>query len=796
MQYSYNWLKELTKTKKSPQKLAEMVMLKGFEFEGKEELREKFENIIVGEIKEIKKHPDANKLQLVQVDVGEKYGGILKIVCGAHNIEIGNKVPVALIGAIIPQNKFKIEKAKIRGEVSHGMICAEDELGIGKDHGGILILDKEAKIGQPVAETLNLEDTSLEFDVLPDRAHDCLSYQGMAREICAMEGRKMKISNFKFQISNEFKNVKSLNIQIEERELCPRYIGAVMSGIKIKPSPKWMQARLVASGMEPINNIVDITNYVMLEIGSPLHAFDFKNILDSSESEDANIIIRKAKKDEVLELLDETKLKLTEKDLVIATKDKAIALAGIKGGKYSGIGDKTTKVILEAANFDQFNIRKTRQRHGLLTEAQLRFEKGISPRLAQNAVLRTIELFKKYAGAELVDYVDEDFSDKKKETIILDFNSVDSLLGFETDRKKNVEILENLGFGIIKKTDDSIQASIPYWRLDIGNQEDLIEEIGRIVGYEKIKEEAIPTGVAMPKINQKRKLEWKTKNMLAGLGFDEMINYSFYSKKDAKNIGIKGDHYEVSKPFSEEAEILRKTLLVRLLENTSLSSSYFDEFGIFELGKIYKVREHPEEELKIAGVIFSKEKKSDENFYVLKNKLESFLEKITKKEISFGKLEENIKIFDENEMAEIFIGKDRIGLIGNINKGILNCYKIKGNLAGFEIDFEKVFKLSHSNVEFEKLSKYPDARRDISMFVGMEIEAEKIIDIFKKQGGKYFKDAQLFDVFNDKKNNRKSLAFHLEFGAENRTLKNEEVDLDMANIIKNLEKEGIDVRKE
>jgi len=636
MKYSYNWLKELTKTEKSPEELAQMVMLKGFELEGKEILAKRFDKFVVGEILEIKRHPNADKLQLAKVDIGNDK---LDVVCGAFNIKVGDKVPVAMIGAIIPQKKIKIARTEIRGVESNGMLCAEDELGLGKDHSGIMILDKKEEPGKPLAKVLGLDDEILEFDVLPNRAHDCLSYNGMANEICVMEDRKFKIQNFQPKISQlgaeKFKiatqNSKLLNIEIKDKKLCPRYMGAVMSGVKISSSPKWMQNRLIASGMEPINNIVDITNYVMLEIGNPLHAFDFKKIKSKSQIADnknkSSIIIRKAKEGEELELLDETFLKLSKNDLVIADEEKVLALAGVKGGKYSGISNETSTIILESANFNAYSIRKTRQRHSLLTEAQTRFEKNISPILAEKALFRAVELFKKYAGAKLEEVKDENYYKNKKEIVALELRKAERLLGEKISESEASDILQKLGFGLEEKDEDRIFFSVPYWRLDIEGEEDLFEEIGRIIGYDKIEEKNMQAGIEAPTENKLRNFEWKLKELMVGLGFDEVINYSFYGEKEIKAFDIEGKHLELENPLVEDQVFLKKTLLPYLAKNIELNQKNFNQFAIFEIGKAYFIGNGnmPDEKLKLTGAVFLKEKKN-EIFYDIKGRLESLIE--------------------------------------------------------------------------------------------------------------------------------------------------------------------------
>ncbi|MDR3559718.1 MAG: phenylalanine--tRNA ligase subunit beta, partial [Candidatus Pacebacteria bacterium] len=375
MKYSFNWLKELSGTKNSPEKVVEFLTMRAMEVEGVEKIGGIPDGVVVGKILEIKKHPNADKLQITKIDVGAN--NYLPIVCGAWNINVGDMVPVALAGTKLPNN-MEIKAAEIRGEKSHGMLCAEDELGLGKDHGGILILSKNAKVGEKVSKYLGSSDTVIEIKVLPDRAHDALSHVGVAREITALENKKFDYDFDGLKLPG--KKSKVLSVKIEDKKLCPRYIGAVMTDVKIQSSPLWMQERLKACGIKAINNVVDATNYVMLELGSPLHAFDADKL--KVKSEKLNIVVRRAKNKEKLTLLDDSQIELNNSDLLITNGATPLALAGIMGGKDSGISDTTKTIVIEAANFNAVNIRRTRTRLNIKTESSDRFEKDLDPNLA------------------------------------------------------------------------------------------------------------------------------------------------------------------------------------------------------------------------------------------------------------------------------------------------------------------------------------------------------------------------------------------------------------------------------
>ncbi len=790
MQFSYNWLKEISKTKKSPAELIDLVMLRGFELEESYNLADQFKNFVVGEVLGVEKHPDADRLNVVSLNLGKSRQEV-QIVCGAPNVAKGQKVPVAMPGAILPNSKIEIKKAEMRGVESNGMICAEDELGLGKDHDGIMVLNSGLEVGIDLAEVLRLQDQVLDFDILPNRAHDCLSYQGLAREIAVMENRNIDLNtdlNIDYKKEGEL-----LNIEIEEPRLCSRYLGAVLKNIKLRKSPDWMQARLVASGMEPINNVVDITNYVMLETGSPLHAFDFEQVAENNK---VDIVVRKAKLKEKMALLSDIDLELNEEDLVIANKKEALALAGIKGGKKSGINKETNKIVLEAANFDLLGIRKSRQWHALATESQSRFEKGISPVLTQIALERAIELLKEYAGAELAETVDCNYLKNENKVFKLEIKNIKKLLGREVDLEKVFKILENLGFVISDKDQAKIEIEIPFWRLDIEDQADFIEEIGRITGYENIKERYLMTASKPSKRNLQRELEWKIKDNFSALGFDEIISYSFYGNLDVEIGKIKGEHFELENPNSEQQNLMRKSLFPAIIKAGKLNQKNFDDFSLFEIGKAYFPEKETVEAIKIGGVCFNSQAELTEVFYLTKERIRTLVTKISGQQVEFRSLEKAENNFLHlARRAEILVVNKKIGELGELNPVVAKNYKIKKQFVIFELDFKALFDLGISKKIFKIIQKFPYVERDLAMFVEAKTEVAEVEKNIKKVGGAILKEIKLFDVFEDKKNNKKSFAFHLKFGKTESTLKGKEVDQKMEEIMKTLEQVGYEVRK-
>ena len=838
MKYSYNWLKELSGTKLSPEKVRELLTMHSLEIEGMEEKKWNFDGVVVGKILEIKKHPNADKLQLTKIDIGKhtsppaspaggqpspyKGEGVLDIVCGAKNIAVGDKVPVATAGTKLP-NGIEIKEAEIRGEKSFGMLCALDELGLGTDHSGIFILDSKAKIGEPAKKYLGVEDdTIFEIKVLPDRAHDATSHVGVAREISVLENRKFEYDFDGLKLPCvKTQNFASLRVRIEDKKLCSRYIGAVMENVEIKDSPSWMKQRLEASGIRQINNVVDATNYVMLELGQPMHAFDAEKI---SSKNKLQIIIRRAKDKEKLVLLDESILELNNSDLLITNGETPLALAGIMGGKDSGINENTKTIILEAANFDAVNIRRSRTRLGVKTESSDRFEKEIDPNLAEKAIVRIIEVLEHTADAKLEGVIDVYPNKIKPCKIKLDLEYVNSLLGEIIPKKEIIRILNLLGIGTTIQP-YKVVCIVPTFRVDLKTQEDLIEEIGRIWGYEKIEPRPLVEPIIPAKINEVLSFERRLGEISVGFGFDEMYNYSFYSEIDAKNCALDNvKHFELSSPMNPDQKYVRVSLIPNILKNIKTNLKNFESLNIFEIGKVYLC--HPElvsgsgfrNEFRMTGteekrmfvmaqvlekdpVNFAEAKhgasKNAETFYSIKGATENLLEKISVDEnsISFNevKLSKN-HLAHAGRSAEILVDGEKIGMIGEINPLVLGKYKIGKRVAVCELDTEKLLKISQKELVYKALQKFPTITRDISMLAKGETKAIEIQKLIKKIGGDLVLNVSMFDVFF--KDGVTSFAYHIEFGAPERTLENKEVDEVMGKIVAGLEKElGLEIRK-
>jgi phenylalanyl-tRNA synthetase beta chain len=574
-------------------------------------------------------------------------------------------------------------------------------------------------------------------------------------------------------------------VRIKDNDLCKRYVGAVMTNVEIKESPSWMKDRLKSSGIKSINNVVDATNYIMLELGNPLHAFDFEQIKDGAK---ANIVVRRAKDNEKIILLDDAELKLTKNDLLITNGETPLALAGIMGGKNSGINENTKMIVLEAASFAPTNIRRSRIRLNVRSESSDKFEKDLDPNLAEKAMVRLIEILEHTANAKLEGVVDVYPKKVLPWKIKLDLSYVNNLLGEKIPEKDVMQILSSLGVQI--KKGKLLECSVPTYRIDLKTQEDLIEEIGRIWGYENVKPQPIIEANAPAVINEQAFFERKIQDVLVGLGYDEVYNYSFYSKADVEKCKLSNiKHLELANPMSPEQELVRVSLIPNILKNIRENLKHFKEFGIFEEAKIYS----PEEKRMLVVAKVLENDKEAEAFFQLKGSVEDLLNTLKIKNYSFEEARADT-FWQEGRYAEIKAGRDIIGKIGEIKSQALDGYKIKNRVGVAEFDLEILRKLSDKITIYSSLNKFPSVFRDVSMMDKNGVTAAQIICEITKTGGSLIQNVELFDIFQ--RDNEKSLAFHIEFNAGDRTLEGKEIDEVMEKITSNLEKGlGVEIRK-
>ncbi|MFH1822609.1 MAG: phenylalanine--tRNA ligase subunit beta [Patescibacteria group bacterium] len=804
MYLSLQWLKEFVNIPKSisPEELGLRLTMHTVEIDSVQKQADKYKNIVIGKILETKQHPQADRLQLVKVDVGKEK---LSIVCGAFNIKIGQKVPVALAGAILP-NGLEISKREVRGEISNGMLCAEDELALGPDHSGIFILDKKAKIGQAFGKYLNLEDVIFEVDNKSiTHRPDLWNHYGMAREIAAFLGLGLKDYNPSVSGANITKNEMQISVKVEDFSLCPRYMAVAIDGIKIEDSPKWLQVRLSAVGMRPINNIVDITNYVMLEMGQPLHAFD-STLFSANNNKNGGhkIIIRQARNNEILETLDGQKRKLDKEMLVIANSKNSVALAGIMGGANSEVSAKTTSIILESANFNSLSIRKTAQKFNLRTEASMRFEKNLDPSLSEIAVNRTIELIKKICPETKVESL---IADEKKfkinqGPIELNLAWLNKIVGEEIDEKKINDILTRLGFKVAKKKEKVMSVKVPSWRAtgDITLAEDLVEEIVRIYGYNNLKFQMPKIIMDTPQISEERKIERKIKEFLSqGGGLTEVFNYSFVGEDQLKKLGVKKvNNIKLANPIASHLNLLKKSLVPNLLENVKLNQPRYDEISLFEIGNIFlnesgELKKDnisniklPRQE-KVLGIVIAEENNS---FSKIKGVVEYLLNNFNLNG-QYLPATTYPSWMNKECTASIKVNNQEIGYAGVLDEEVAAQVGLKKKVALAEINLSSFYKAlsSKNHSTYQEIFKYPPIVRDLAFVVEDKILyndiREEIINF-----SKLIKKLELFDVFSGGKlgESKKNLAFHIIYQAEDKTLTAEEIDKLQTELIKKLEK--------
>ncbi len=796
MKYSVNWLNELAGTQLLPKEMAELFTRYSFEVDSLEESSSISQGVVAGKILEVAPHPNADKLSLTKVTIDPEEKEILNIVCGAKNIAPGDVVPVATVGTTLP-NGMTIKESAIRGETSHGMLCAEDELGLGEDHSGIAHLDPKTPLGTPFSNIIGTGDAMLELSILSSRGHDALAHIGIAREICAIQNTNLNFS------SKEYSTVKSENVEIEVKEQCSRYMGVRLTNVQNGHSPKWMQERLLLCGMRSVNAVVDITNYVMLETGQPLHAFDVRQIVASDDQEgvdDLQIHIRNAREGEKMTLLDESEIELSEEDIVIANTEKPLALAGIMGGRDSGTDESTADVFLEVACFDAMSIRRSRVRHKMNTESSYRFERDIDPNMVSIGASRAVELLQTLCGATIVSSVDVYPKPVTSWTIDLKVSYVEKLLGESISKETIASILGSLGMQIESMGDQQeiggserfdLRVTIPTFRRDLYTQEDLIEEIGRLYGYDRIVPVAPLVSLESPAVNMRRVFERKIKDELTAVGCDEILSYSFYRAEVAETFGLpKEKHFTLQNPMNPDQQLFRMNMLPNALEKLKENLRYFDEVRFFEVGKVYEKGEVG----KVHGskAIVALESGGDEVFACLKGRIEAMFASLGMKGVSYQKLDVRDAYFHKTRSAQIITRGKCIARIGEISPFILREMKVKRRVALFEANLSELYGTMPSTQKYAPLPKFPYVWRDMSLVVPKAISAAEVLSVIQRSVGKFLKGSELFDVYE--KDGEKSFAYHLVFGDDTRTLTKDEVEGMFQECLKQLDTLGVELK--
>ncbi|WP_152654801.1 phenylalanine--tRNA ligase subunit beta [Oceanobacillus sp. CFH 90083] len=802
MLVSYNWLRNYVNLDKvTPEELAEKITRSGIEVEGIEYLAPKSENIVVGYVKSCEKHPDADKLNLCQVDVGEES---LQIICGAPNVGAGQKVAVAKPGAKLP-NGMKIKKVKLRGVESNGMICSLQELGLDEKYipadvaEGIFVFPDDAEVGTPVQGLLNLDDAILDLDVLANRP-DALSILGVAYEVAAILNQPITLPDENLTVDQSLQAKDYIDVKIDSIENNPYYGAFVIKDVEIKPSPLWMRNYLMASGIRPINNVVDITNFVLLEYGQPLHAFDYDQF-GSTE-----VVIRQAKENETMVTLDDQERQLNGKNLVITNGTDPVALAGVMGGADSEVTDETTNILLEAAYFDSASVRHTVKQTGLRSESSTRFEKGVDPNRVKRAGIRACMLLQKYANGKVASGVVEvDKLDKSEKSVTITIAKVNQRLGMELDEKDVTAVLTRLQFEFSIHGEEII-VQVPTRRQDISIFEDILEEVIRIYGYDHLPY-TIPQGwVQAGGLTDIQLLQREIKNYLSSAGLMETLTYSLTNEKDAMRFLTPDINEEpaysvgLAMPMSEEHSHLRLSLIPEMLRvvqhNVARTQT---DLAYFEIGKVFvsreeKVTKQPIENLHVAGALTGlwhnhpwQQEKQPVDFYVAKGIIEGLFAHL---ELDVTFVQTKMADMHPGRCAEIRLNNKGIGYVGQIHPLTAKGYDVKETYV-FEINLESVFSVHQLIPSFTDIPRYPSVTRDIAFILDMDVPAGNVQEVIKEIGAPLVKEVSIFDVYQGEhmEEGKKSVAYRLLYQDPSRTLKDDEVDASYQAIIEKVNKQ-------
>lgn len=781
MKISINWLKEYVETNSQPEEISEILTNLGLEVEKLslfESVKGGLNGVVAGKVLECGKHPDADRLKVTSIDLGNNE--ISEIVCGAPNIEKGQIVPVAKVGCKIYTSdgtEIKIKKSKIRGVVSNGMVCAEDEIGLGQSHDGIMILDSNIKPGTPISEVFNLEnDNILEIGLTPNRS-DAMSHYGVARDLKAFYDFKSIKSKLILPSVNNFESVKldeNFKITIEDIDKCPFYSGLIIKNIKVGPSSKELQNKLKSIGLKPINNIVDITNFVMHEIGQPLHAFD----LDKLES----INVKSLKSGAKFKTLDESLIELDKEDLMICSSNKPLCLAGIYGGHESGVSDSTTNLFLESAIFDPVTIRKSSKRHQLFTDASYRYERGVDPEKVIYALKRAAILINEdNPNSSVSDILVEDNLKLKTKDIYLRYNKIDSVTGQNIDKDVITQILSSLDFEIKNHNEEGLNIVAPYYRNDVYREIDVIEEILRVYGFNNIPVNS-KISMIIPEIgkNKINKIESLISNNLIGIGFNEIINNSICSPDT--NEKFKKQVVRLLNPQGIELSNLRASLIPSALETIKHNYNRQNKnLKLFEIGNTYSLDnetyiENKRLNIAVTGKIFDENwisKYSKNSFYYLKGVTENLLTQLNISNIRYEI--SNDELFEYK--LDIYSNKKHIGFIGEIISDYTQEFSLEQKIHILNLDLDQI-KLKPLNIKHQELSKFPSSRRDLSMILNDDISFESIKDLAFKLENKILLDVNLFDEYKGKniEDNKKSFAVSFTFNDSKKTLTDKVID--------------------
>ena len=778
MLVSYNWLKQYTNVEDNANALAEKITRGGIEVEGVEYLAEEISNVVVGYVVSKEKHPDAEKLNVCQVNVGEEEN--LQIVCGAPNVDAGQYVIVAKVGAKLPG--IKIKKAKLRGVESQGMICSLAELGLSKSvvpknyQEGIYVFETEQELGSDVVEVLGLNDYILDLSITPNRA-DALSMRGLTYELGALYNNKV---NFNDVEKEENYEATSLQVAVES-DSCRNYVGQVVRNVEVKSSPLWLQTRLMNSGIRPINNIVDITNYVLLEFGQPMHAFDKDLVGDK-------IVVRDAKEGEVLETLDGEERKLQTTDLVITDGTRAIALGGVMGGKNTEVSEETKNIILESAYFNPTTVRRTSAAHGLRSDSSARFEKGIDPNMQKAALARAVELILELCPNAVVESSVGVVNKEEEKVVEITTSYINNYLGITLSTEEIAAILEGLSF-TVEVTGENLVVKVPTRRPDISIKQDLVEEVIRIYGYDNLAS-TLPKFSKTTKggLTYSQRMVRDLRAVYASLGFNDTINYSLVSEEEATEYTLENHHkVRLLMPMTETHSTLRQSLVPGLLNTVQYNVARKQkDLKLLEIGRVFfgsgDDNIQPKETLYLSAALTGEERatkwlkeSSSLDFFAAKGYLEVVFDRLGLDEkVTYKK--SKLEGMHPGRFAEVYLGEKRIGFIGEVHPQVADKLGLNTTYV-FEINLDEVISESKVKPKYEEVTKYPEITRDIAMLVDVKDEYQNIYNVIESVNSKLITKVELFDLYVGAELlvGKKSLALTITYSDKQKTLTDEEV---------------------
>lgn len=803
MLVSLKWLKDYVDIDMNPDQLADALTMAGLEVDEIKQIKPAFTGVVSAEIVSVKPHPSADKLSLCEVtDSTRTY----PIVCGAKNIQAGDIVPLAKVGATIPGG-YTIKSTVLRGEKSDGMLCSEEELEVGDDNSGIMHLPSGTVLGKPLEKVLDLGDTILDVSITPNRA-DCLSMMGIAREVAAITGKKLIYPAIDVHESAE--DINSItSVKIIDNDLCPRYSARMIKNVKIGPSPVWMKTRLEAVGLRSINNVVDVTNFVMLEMGQPLHSFDFRFL------EEGRIVVRKSVQDEEFISLDGKTRKLDADTLLICDGVKPVAIGGIMGGLNSEVKDDTQVVFLESAYFNPSSIRRSARRLAMPTDAAFRFERGIDPEGVINALNRAAQLIADLSGGKICkNYIDE-YPSKvpAAKDIPLSLNRINAIIGTEIGSKEVISILQSIGMDVRETEAGRYLVSPPTYRVDITRDIDLVEELARLYGYDRVPvtlpDVAVTEVATIPRLN----LEERIRTVLTGSGYNEVINYSFITPESVDYLGLKETDERrrmvyIKNPLAEDQSVMRTTMIFALLDSLkkNANNGYFN-LRLFEMGRIFLncgEGKLPEERNILAGLLSGTigdniwNSRLNADFYDIKGCIENILSDFKINDYRF--ISDNPEPFlHPGKSANLFLNNSRLGYLGEVHPDVQDKMDLKIRPYLLEINLDVLVNHINDSINYKEISKYPAVTRDVAFLIESGVQADYMLNIVLNQKEDLLENVNIFDIYAGKglPEGTKSLGLRFSYRSPDKTLTDLEVNNVHEEIVHNIiDRTGAKIRGE